>query len=121
MSGNMQDIALIGFAFVAGLVVAGSPSLLAKLKSLGRPSGGLSLPPAAVDAAGGRDGSFGIIADIFIKYLQHTHAERTGTFVPSDVQRGDIEKLAAELLQKKLTELAKNLTSPAVPAPAPVE
>lgn len=113
MSQTILESLPLALAFALGLAAALSPGWIGRLRS-GDSPGGSSSPPAEATAAGGVGQAYGTLAGLFAEHLRQAHAERTGTFVPSAVQKADIEKLATELLSKKLAELQSSL-SPASP------
>lgn len=113
MSLTLNEFFPLALAFIAGLSSVSLPGVLARLRN-GRPPASSESPPAEATAAGGAGREYARLAELFAEHLRQSHAERTGTFIPSALQKADIEKLAGEMLAKKLAELQSSL-SPASP------
>lgn len=105
MTASMSTLLMLAAVFVGGFLVGMSPTILARLKSAIRGSPTPELTATAVSWRRPSD-EYRQLVELFREQLQQAHAERTGTFVPSDVQKADIRRLAEEALKKRLAEMA---------------
>lgn len=107
MQSLLQILPLIA-VFVFGMGTVSLPGLIRRWRDGSPPGGGFS--PSPVSPAGeGAGQALHLLAGLFDNVLKQSHAERTGTFIPSAMQKADIEKLASELLAKKLAEIQAGL------------